>query len=98
MQQKQNWKGEREWMSKISQNIRAARRIRDYCWKMNHYGECSTSVCDLYDTERGQCMVAPDLDKRGIKPQHWKLPLTETEREIDIANKIMGIDIKARRD
>ena len=83
-------------MSKTSQNIRAARRIRDYCRKMNHCGECSTSVCDLYDTERGRCMVAPDLDKRGIKPQHWKLPLTEIEREIDIANKIMGIDIKAR--
>ena len=43
-------------------------------------------------------MAAPDLDKRGIKPQHWKLPLTETEREIDIANTIMGIDIKARCD
>lgn len=85
-------------MSKTSQNIRAARRIRDYCWKMNHYGECFTSACDLYDTERGQCMVAPDLDKQGIKPQHWKLPLTEIEREIDIANEVMGIDIKARRD
>ena len=43
-------------------------------------------------------MVAPDLGKRDIKPQYWKLPLTETEREIDIANKVLGIDIKARRD
>lgn len=85
-------------MSKTNQNIRAARRIRDYCWKMNHYGECSTSACDLYDAERGQCMVAPDLDKRGIKPQHWKLPLTEIEREIDIANAVMGMDTRARRD
>lgn len=98
MQQKQNWKGEKGQMSKTSQNVRAARRIRDYCRKMSHYGECFTSAYDLYDTERGQCMVAPDLDKRGIKPQHWKLPLTEIEREIDIANEVMGIDIRARRD
>ena len=43
-------------------------------------------------------MVAPFLGRRDIKPQHWKLPLTVTEREIDIANEVMGIDIKARRD
>lgn len=85
-------------MSKTSQNIRAARRIRDYCWKMNYYGECFTSACDLYDAERGQCMVAPDLDTRGIKPQHWKLPPTEIERQIDIANEVMGMDMRERRD
>lgn len=85
-------------MSKTSQNVRAARRIKNYCWTMNHYGECSTSACDLYDAERGQCMVTPDLDKRGIKPQHWKLPPTEIEREIDIANEVMGMDIRVRRD
>lgn len=85
-------------MSKTSPYIRAARRLRDYCWRMNYDGRCFTAACDLYDAERGECMVAPDLGRRDIKPQYWKPPLTETEREIDIANKVMGIDIKARRD
>lgn len=84
-------------MSKTSQYIRAARRIRDYCWRMNHDGGCFTSACDLYDAERVYCMAAPDLGERDIKPQYWKLPPTETEREIDIANEVMGMDMRVRR-
>lgn len=84
-------------MSKTSPYIRAARRLRDYCWRMNYNGGCFTAACDLYDAERGQCMVAPDLGRRDIKPQYWKPPLTETEREIDIANEVMGMDMRVRR-
>ena len=84
-------------MSKTSPYIRAARRLRDYCWRMNYDGRCFTAACDLYDAERGECMVAPDVGRRDIKPQDWKPPLTETEREIDIANEVMGMDMRVRR-
>lgn len=77
-------------MSKTPQYIRAARKIKDHCWKVLLSNKsCLEAGCKLFDEEEWKCkLVSEDI----VNPCVWDLPPTDAEVAIDIANEVMGFE------
>lgn len=77
-------------MSKTPQYIRAARRIKDHCWRVILSGKnCLEAGCQLFDEEEWKCKLASE---DMVKPFEWRLPPTAAEMAIDFANEVMGFE------